>query len=304
MSVKLTKIYLTDLQRWNGTQWVNLHAVTGGMGASPEDLGPSSGNKVVLFPFMSQAGLGAGFADEHDPAQAFQQTIDWDSLKVQIADGAGTLGWTIFGADPLLVPTNAVSVKIRYKLMVHDNAEPANVYSPNALYYQIIKASHPANHITYTGMVPTGVFTPIAVVRLPGITNTMVANSVSLFSWMKDVANWRLTWTKPGGQTRTYTPNNVTVSGTNKDEANPEYGGATVDLTMNFPQINVAHSGNHKLELEFLPNDQQTGGFHLFADSETWVAVVTAYTPSMEDPLMMSFDKTLFLEISFAESGD
>lgn len=306
-SIKLTKIYLTDLQRWDGDRWVGLVAAPSGQaqGSSPESLGPESDNKVVLFPHITQMQMGGpGLPDEHDPAQEFQQTIDWGNLKVQIADGAPSLGWTIFGIDPLLVGNDAPSVKIRYKLEVHDNASPPNVYSPNTLYYQIIKASHPADHIMYIGMVPSGVFTPVALVRLPGITNTMVANSASLFSWMKNTANWRMRWTKPGGHTRVYSPDLVTVGEPYKDEENPEYGGSAVDTTLRFPQINIAHSGNHKLEIQFLPNDQQTGGFHLFDDDETWVAVVTAYTPSMEDPLQLSFEKTIFLKISFAESNE
>lgn len=299
MSVKITKIFLTDLQYWAGNKWASLQCIDPAIN-SLVDLGPNSNNKIQIFPYHTGSGP-IIMHEDHDPDTTYQHAIDWSSLQVY-QEETQSHGFTIFGEDNGLIGNDVTSIKIRYKLECWDNAIPPNIISPNSLYYQIVRAGYPSDHITYLGMVPSGMFTPQVRIYLPGISNDMVANSSSLFTWMARNENWKLKWSRPGGINRTLVPSSVSIENTQPDTANPEYGGATVRLNLLFAAINVAHPGQHRLELQFLPNDQQSGGFHLFADDETWTAIITAYTPSMEEPLLMSFDKTLFLEISFAAS--
>jgi hypothetical protein len=293
---KIKQIRLRDLQYWDTvtSTWKDLYAVDTAV-ETERSLGVGSQYSVAVY----DAGAGAGL----DPDQPYSYGINWDYFSVD--DGLGTSDeWTLFytGTPPegtkLLVST-IKSLKIRYKISVTDDSDPANTWDPGTQYYQIISGAYPADHISYSGVITTGPFAPSINVKLPGISNTMVTNSATLFSWAADVNNWKVTWKRPDGTERLFTPSNAQVIGTYAS-SDANYAGAYVYIRLTLPTIMVGQSGAHILSTSFLPNDQQTSGFLDFADTHTWTAVITAYSPSMEDPLLMSFDKTVFMTINFS----
>jgi hypothetical protein len=293
---KIKQIRLKHLQYWDTvtSTWNDLYAVDTAVGTE-RSLGVGSQYSVAVY----DAGTGAGL----DPAQPFNHGMLWDYFSVD--DGMGTSDdWTIFYTSTppegtKLLDSTIKSLKIRYRISVTDDSEPANIWSPIDLYYQIISGAYPADHISYSGVITTGPFAPTIYVKLPGISNTMVANSATLFSWAADVNNWKVTWKRPDGTERLFTPSNAQVVGTYAS-SDANFSGAYVYMKLTLPSIMVGQSGVHTLTTSFLPNDQQTSGFLDFADTHTWTAVITAYSPSMEDPLLMSFDKVVFMTINFA----
>lgn len=292
----IKQIRLKDLQYWDTvtSTWNDLYAVDTAV-QTERSLGVGSQYSVAVY----DAGAGPGL----DPAQPFNYGMLWDYFSVD--DGSGTSDeWTIFAPDPIaegskLLASTIKSLKIRYRISVTDDSDPANTWSPVTLYYQIVSGAYPADHISYSGVITTGPFAPSISVRLPGISNTMVANSATLFSWAADVNNWKVTWKRPDGTERLFTPSNAQVLGTFAS-SDDNFSGAYVFVKLTLPFIMVGQSGAHILTTSFLPNDQQISGFLDFADTHTWTAVITAYSPSMEDPLLMSFDKAVFMTINFA----
>lgn len=292
---KIKQIRLKDLQYWDTvtSTWKDLYAVDTAV-QTERSLGVGSQYSVAVY----DAGTGAG----HDPDQPFSQGINWDYFSVD--DGLGiSEEWTLFYTGlPLegtkLLSSTIKSLKIRYKISVTDDSDPANTWSPVTLYYQIISGAYPADHISYAGTITTGPFAPTIYVKLPGISNNMVANSANLFSWAAEVNNWKVTWKRPNGTERDFTPTNAQVVNTVPSN-DPAFAGAFVYMKLTLPSIQVGQSGVHILTTSFLPNDQQSSGFLDFDDTHTWTAVITAYSPSMEDPLLMSFDKTVFMTINF-----
>jgi hypothetical protein len=293
---KIKQIRLRDLQYWDTitNTWKDLYAVDTAV-QTERSLGVDSQYSVAVY----DAGAGPGL----DPDQPFNYGINWDYFDVD--DGMGTSEeWTLFYTGLPLEGTHLLadtikSLKIRYKISATDDSEPANTWDPGTQYYQIISGAYPADHIYYTGTITTGPFAPTIDVKLPGISNTMVTNSATLFSWAAEVNNWKVTWKRPNGTERLFTPSDVQVLGTyNSAEAN--FSGAYVRIKLTLPTIQVGQSGTHTLTTSFLPNDQLSSGFLDFDDTYTWTAVITAYSPSMEDPLLMSFDKTVFMTINFA----
>jgi hypothetical protein len=290
----ITKIHLTDLEYYDTatSAWVDLCAVDEYV-STERSLGPRGlGYRIILFNNPSTP---------HHPPRPFSRQITWNDFEVEDPQGAVSDSWTIF-ANPVaegskLILDTTPSVKIRYKLHVEDDSDPMNAYSPDTLYYQIISAQYPADHITYTGVSSSQPFIPTVNCRLPGISNTMVAGSVGLFSWFTRQDVWQLKWIRPDLSERTYGPTSVSL--TTWPAATGPYGGAMLVASLVFPQIQLQTSGTHVLELSLIPNDIQSGGEFWFADNHTWTATLTAYTPGMDDPLVMSFDKIVFMEINF-----
>lgn len=292
---KIKQIRLKDLQYWDTvtSTWKDLYAVDTAV-ETERSLGVGSEYSVAVY----DAGAGAGL----DPAEPFNCGINWDYFSVD--EGLGTSEeWTLFytGTPPegtKLLDSTIKSLKIRYQISVTDDSEPANTWSPGTQYYQIISGAYPADHISYAATSTTGPFAPTIFVRLPGISNNMVGNSATLFSWAADVNNWKVTWKRPDDTEKSFTPSTAQVFGT-FPSSDANFNGAFVYMKLTLPSIQVGQSGEHILTTSFLPNDQQYSGFHDFADTHTWIAVITAYSPSMEDPLLMSFDKSVFMTINF-----
>jgi hypothetical protein len=288
MNIKL--IELTELSYWDNAAtpkvWKPLQVSDGTLNYS---VGPGSQMGIVLY----NAGLGNGLI----PTADFSQNIAWDYLQVN--DGSGITGdWTIFGASAPLIATTVPSLKIRYRLKVTDMADPANVFQPTTMYYQIIKAGYPTDHITYSSGGTTGPWAPIITVYLPGISNTMVAGASALHSWLTQLANWQIEWMRPDFSSRVLQP--LSISVTVADNATANYGGARVSVIMTLPSLAVGQSGAHTLAVSLLPNDQDiSGGFFKFADGHTWTATITPLTPSIKDPLYISFDVNTFMSIDF-----
>ena len=295
----IKKIRLTDLMFYNTVThiWENLYAVDTAV-ATERDLGPGSQYKPVLY----DAGAGTGL----DPAAPYNYGLNWDYFAID--DGTGiSEEWTLFYTGiphegTHLLASTIKSLRVRYKIEVEDDSDPANTFAPNQYYYQIIGGAYPADHILYMGTITTGPFAPTAYVKLPGISNTMVPNAALLFSWLTDVNNWKMVWKRPDLSEREFTPSSAIISGV-YDSTDVNYNGAYVNVKLTFPTLMVGQSGSHTLTISMLPNDQQTSGFTAFADVNTWTAVITAYSPTMEAPLLMSFDKTLFMTINFAPSA-
>jgi hypothetical protein len=291
VNIKLIELY--DIQYWNTTtnNWKSLYVCDDSEIAT--SVGPGSQKSIVLY----DAGAGSGY----NPTNPFTHTMDWRWLTVN--DGSGiTEGWTAFDpnavGDPM-IKADAVSVKLRYKLRVTDMSDPANIYEPPQIYYQIIMAAHPADHISFGSGGTTGPWAPEITVGLPGISNAMVANSAALFGWLTTPANWLIVWTRPDGTTRTLGPvTNPTL--TTAVSATTEYQGAVANILLRLPTLQIGQSGSHKLTVSLLPNAQQSGGFHEFDDDHTWTATITALTPSIGDPLYLSFDNNTFMTIEFA----
>lgn len=274
--------------------WTNLWAYDQNYTNSEQNLGPGGTHSISLYSSPT------GFA----PAEGRAVGMLWDWLDIN--DGSGvTEGWTIFddpsypaGITHLLTAAQA-SVKIRYKLRAVDATPVA--YEPNEYWYQIVNATHADDHITYAGGSTTGTWAPIVTLKLPGVNNTMVGpNSVGLFSWLGKEENWELLWTLPDNSTHTFRPNTAVVNGTTNELAGTPYDGAGVEIKLSFPVIPVGTSGPHTLKLFLLPNDQMTGGFHEFDDDYRWTAVITVNNPYMDDPLMLSFDTGVTMNISFS----
>lgn len=292
MNIKRIELY--DIQYWNhsNNSWKPLYVCDDN--ETPLSVGPGANTSIVLY----DAGAGSGY----DPTNPFTHTMDWNWLSVN--DGSGlTEGW--FAFDPAsvgapMIPAKTVSVKIRYKLRVIDMGDPENTYQPSEYYYQIIKASHPADNIAFGSGGTTGPWKPVITVGLPGISNVMVPNAAALFGWLSTPANWIVTWERPDGTTRILGPiSNPTI--TTSASSTTEYQGALVNITMEIPTLQIAQSGTHKLTVSLLPNSQQSGGFHAFADTHSWTATITALTPSIGDPLYLSFDTNTFMTIEFAQ---
>lgn len=230
-------------------------------------------------------------------------SVNWEYLFVN--DGSGvTEGWTLFytntppaGATHLKSDMTK-SLKIRYKLRAID-ATPTP-YEPNQWWYQIVNAAVAPDHIAYAGTSQTGSWTPIITVTLPGLTNAMVDNSVSLFSWLADEANWELEWTRPDLTTRTSRPTAAVVTATTIQATGTPYDGAAVTTKLTFPLLTVGQSGEHTLKLSLLPNDQFNNGWHEFTDGHSWVATITANMPSQTDALLLSFDTGVSMTINIA----
>lgn len=229
--------------------------------------------------------------------------VDWQYATVN--DGYGvTDGWTLFytntppaGATHLKSDMTK-SLKLRYKLRAIDAT--LAVYQPNQWWYQIVNAAVAADNITYAGTSQTGSWTPTITVALPGLTNTMVTDSVSLFSWLGDETNWQLVWTMPDSTTRTFRPTAATVTATTNQGTGTPYDGAAVTTKLTFPLLPVGQSGTHTLKLSLLPNDQFTNGWYDFTDGHSWVANITVNMPSQTDALLMSFDTGVSLTINIA----
>lgn len=293
----ITKILLTDLEYYNTatSAWTGLWAVDEYV-QTERYLGPrGSGYRIILFKNTDTP---------HDPANPFTRQITWHDFEVEDPQGAVSDSWSIFanpvGEGSKLILDTTPSVKIRYRICVEDDSDPMNTYWPDTLYYQIISAQYPADHITYTGVSSSQPFIPTVLCKLPGISNTMVTGSAGLFSWFTRQDVWQLKWIRPDLSERTYGPTSVNLT---TQPSNlllfPEYGGATLYASLIFPQIQLQTSGTHVLELSLIPNDIQSGGEFWFTDKHTWVATLTAYTPGMDNPLVMSFDDLVFMEINF-----
>jgi hypothetical protein len=229
--------------------------------------------------------------------------VDWAHATVN--DGSGVSdGWTLFyntGPYPgstHLKPDTTKSLKIRYKLRAIDAT--STVYQPNQWWYQIVNAEVAADHITYAGTNVTGSWAPTIIVTLPGLTNTMVTDSVSLFSWLGEEENWELCWTMPDSTTRFFRPTAAVVTGTTFQTIGGPYDGAAVITSLTFPLLAVGQNGTHTLKLSLLPNDQFTNGWHSFTDDYTWTANITVNMPSQTDALLLSFDTGVSLTINFA----
>lgn len=293
--MKIKKIRFTDLMYWETATrtWKDLYA-----------LDPATSNEVILGPGATHqiSFYDAGSLQGLDPTQNFLNAIRWDRFQVADTVGVVTDGWTIFKEEGVpeskLIPDKVKSLRIRYKLAAHDDSDPVNVYAPNQYYYMIVSGAYPADHITYTGAITTGAFAPTVYIKLPGVNNSMVPDSANLFTWLTDVRNWCLEWRRPDGSLRSFAPNSATITGT-YGSIDENFNGAYVELKLPFPTLMIGQSGTHVLTMSFLPNDQQSSGFHVFADTHTWTAVLTAYEPSMRDPLLLSFDKGLFMSIEF-----
>ena len=285
--MNIKRIELIDLAYWDNVAtpkiWKPLQATNG---VSTYSLGPGSNFGIVLMD-----NTGSGIAPT-----PYEANLMWDFLIIN--DGSGvTDAWDIFGAAPL-IPLTTKSIKIRYRLKVTDAAEPANIYAPLGYYYQIIKASYPADHITFGSGRTTGPWAPNITVYLPGISNTMVAGSAALHSWLTAMEHWQITWTRPDGSTKVMQP--VSLSLTVADNSTAEYGGARAAISMLLPTLAIGQSGSHTLAVSLLPNDQDvSGGFFQFADGHTWTATITPLTPIIEDPLYISFDTNTYMSISF-----
>lgn len=274
--------------------WTNLWAYEQLGSFIEHDLGPGSNYSISLYSDPT------GF----DPGQGREVGMAWDWLHIN--DGYGvTEGWTIFGEPTYpgepehLLTVDQASVKIRYKLRAVD-ATPVT-YEPNEYWYQIVNATHAVDHITYAGTSTTGTWAPTITIQLPGVNDSMVGNnSTGLFSWLAIEANWKLRWTKPNGLTSDFFPSVAHVSGTSAEAVGAPYDGARVNVKLDFPPLPVGQSGTHTLTLYLLPNDQTSNGFHKFDDDHTWVATITVNNPYMQDPLMLSFDTGVTMNISFS----
>lgn len=294
--MKIKRINLIDLMYWDTVTraWRPLYAKDPATGTE-QSLGPSADHCVSLY--MATSG-GDGLA----PDAPYNYGINWRRFDV-LDQFAVSEDWTIFDSeeptpDTRLLPFKAKSVRIRYKLSMTDDADPANTYTPSQYYYQIVNGAYPTDHITYTGTITTGPFAPTVYVKLPGISNNMVPYASSLFSWLTNARNWSMEWKHPDDSIREYIPSTVSIQGIYESD-DPNFDGAYINMKLVFPTLMVGQSGTHTLTISVLPNDQETGGFHVFADKHTWTAVITAYEPSMADPLLMSFDDTLFMSIWF-----
>lgn len=290
MNIKLIELF--GLQVWNNSsgKWEDLTAKNSeSMLAS---LGPKKGHSIVLY----NAGVGTGL----DPVRTFKQAMDWKAFAVN--DGTAiTDGWSIFGDEAGLLISDAVSIRIRYYLRVTDmNTGTPGVFSSNEMYYQIIKVSHPVDHIQFSSGGEAGPWAPMVTVSLPGISNKMVSDSDTLFSWLSNSANWQAHLKLPNGEIRKYSVTNPTVK--TGDSAEPEYEGAVATVDFRLPMLQVAQSGSYTLTISLLPNAQGSGGYHVFDDVYAWTATITAMSPSMSDPLYLSFGTNTFMVIDFAQS--
>lgn len=292
MNIKLVELY--GLQSWNNVlrKWEDLNASN--ESAVVTSLGPKTENSIVLY----DAGSGPGL----NPVNPLKQSLDWKRFDVNDG-GAITGGWNIFespGVTVGVISQDAVSVKIRYSLRVTDMNTPAGVYVSQEMYYQVINASHPKDHIAFSSGSTTGPWAPTVSVTLPGISNAMVKDSEALFSWLASPLHWQAELKMPSGDTRRYSPTaNPTIKTADSDE--PTLDGAMAIVEFRLPMLQVSQSGQYTLTVSLLPNAQGSGGFHKFADAYTWTSTITAMSPSMSDPLYLSFETNTFMVIEFAQ---
>lgn len=285
----IKRLELIDLMFWDAenSEWKELHASADTIAYG---FGPGSGYSVVIYESPLQAGI--------PPTASLNVNLRWSSFTGRKGTTSST-GWFILSDTVTgLLPTTTVSLKIRYKIRMTDVSETPVVTVPDVYYYQIILADVPADHISVTGTAAEGPCTPVATIELPGISNSMVANANSLYGWLSRVENWQISWTKPSGAIRNYLPTHVSVD--NSESVVAEFAGAVAKVRLQCPSFNIAESGTHTLEFSLLPNAQETGGFHLFADDVTWVATIVVGTPYQDEVLLYSFGKDAFMTISFA----
>lgn len=287
---KLELVNLYYLDSATG-QWRGLYAATGeGPAVSFAD---GTNNSILIYDNAS------GFYLEGLPP--ITAGHKWTNFFAVIGAETSDL-WTIF-SDTItgLLPEDSVSVKIRYQLRLTDNSQTPVVITPPTLYYQIVNAAYPADHISVTGTASTGPCYPVATIDLPGISNSMVANAAELFGWITNPLNWQVSHTAPSGRTRVIGVSNITLN--LSDSSIEEFEGAQARLTLYINSMNIVLNGTHTLTFSLLPNSQDTNGFHVFADTHTWTANVTILTPSLTERLYYAFDSTVFMEFNFTNSA-
>lgn len=285
----ISKIHLSDVERYDTTlaKWVTL-----------SKLKTATVAKIELVQLYSDV---TGF----DPSTLTSKsiTLNWGSFTAESIAGVVEPAVTIFGSDAGLVPTTAKATRIRYKIQVTSKGTPDTVVT-SGYFYQIINFGIPATG-AITGLPATttaGNLSANIVVKVPAITTAMDTDAQNIQAHLTTAANWRIVWTDPNNRGTTIQPSASWGAGFAPvvETGTAEYGGAYVPITLG-ATLPVAMSGEHKLKVQFYPNDGTAlgGTVVTFAQELSCTATVTVNMGSQGAPAIYSIDGTVGMTITF-----
>lgn len=281
----LKGIYMTEVEWYNGTGWVDLKVVN--LDDSEDSLNAYTGHIILAL--------------SDTPAEAPDVVkVDVNFSKLNMLEAAKPLieKYTAFHADG--IPTTTKSPIIRYKIAVGTWTTEEIITVNPIWHYMMLNASFPENAYTGGGTIAT-IDASSANVQLkfyfPAFTTSQLSKTeLTLFRNLLGVdRNWRVT-NEGGGRTQTVTPTSVIIAASPVTTEVTDYGLAKILVTLNVT-LSFPVSGTYTLSATFQSNDGDSASE--LPGTHTITATIQVNTGSTT-PFVCSLDDDVVMTISIA----
>lgn len=283
----LKGIYMTEVEWYNGTTWVDLEVEN--LEDSADSLSATSGHIILLL---------------HDDPQEVRPgggvSVEVNFSKIHMLEAAKPLNekYTVFNEGG--IPANTKSPIIRYKIAVGTWTTEEIITVNHIWHYMMLNASFPENAYTGGGTIDT-IDASSANVQLkfyfPAFTSSQLSKEeLTLFKNLLGTAsNWTVT-NEGGGRIQTVTPTSVTIAASPVTTEVTDYGLAkilvTLNVTLSFP-VTAAYT----LSATFQSNDGDSASE--LPGTHTITATIQVNTGSTT-PFVCSLDDDVVMTISIA----
>ncbi|MDD2282997.1 MAG: hypothetical protein PHD92_06355 [Eubacteriales bacterium] len=283
----LKGIYMTDVEWYNGTTWVELKVEKSDEPGTT--LSAKDGHIILqLHDDPQEVPVGGGVS------------VDVNFSKIHMLEAEKpTDEYTVF-SDADCIPADTKSPIIRYKLAVGTwTSEEIITVNPN-LHYMMLNASFPANAYADGGTIDATAMSSSTLelkFYFPAFTSSQLsAEALTLFKdLLSEPSNWSVTNTGPS-KTQTRTPTSVTIAESPLTSGVTDYGLAKILVTLNVT-LSFPISGTYTLTATFQSNDGDTA--NQLPGSHTIAATIQVNTGSTT-PFMCSLDDDAVMMISIA----
>lgn len=283
----LKGIYMTEVEWYNGTGWVDLKVVN--LDDSDDSLNATDGHIILLL---------------HDDPQEVMEgggvSVDVNFSKIHMLEAAKPLieKYTAFHADG--IPTTTKSPIIRYRIAVGTWTSEEVITVNPSWHYMMLNASFPENAYTGGGTITTiGMSSSILELKFyfPAFTTSQLSKTeLTLFkSLLGTASNWNVT-NAGGGRTQTVTPTSVTIADSPVTTEVTDYGLAKILVTLNVA-LNFPVTATYTLSATFQSNDGDSASE--LPGTHTITATIQVNTGSTT-PFVCSLDDDATMIISIA----
>lgn len=281
---QLKGIYMTEVQWYNGTTWVEVLVNKSG----GDKLSAYTGH-IILFRQDTPAEAPSGMS----------VTVNFSKLKMLESVRPQEDEYTAFQNDDG-IPVATKSPIIRYKIAIGTWTSEEVITVNPTWHYMMLKASFPTNAYTGGGTISTITMSSTTFALkfyFPAFTSSQLSvTELTLFKSLLGVAsNWTVTNTG-GGRTQTLTPASVTTASAPVTTEITDYGLAKILVTLNV-SLSFPVSGAYTLSATFQSNDGDAASE--LPGTHTVTATIQVNTGSTT-PFICSLDDDASMSISIA----
>lgn len=277
----LKGIYMTKVEWYNGTRWVDLKVVN--LDDSGDSLNATDGHIILAL--------------NDTPAEAPDVVeVDVNFSRLHMLEAKPEVKYTVFNDDG--IPTKTKSPIIRYKIAVGTWTTEEIITVNPTWHYMMLNASFPENAYTGGGTIDT-IDASSANVQLkfyfPAFTSSQLSKEeLTLFRNLLGVeGNWRVT-NVGEGRIQTVTPTSVIIAASPVTTGVTDYGLAKILVTLNVT-LSFPVSGTYTLSATFQSNDGDSAselpGTHtITATIQVNTGSTTPFVCSLDDDVVMTIE--------------